>query len=102
MSFNGSGTFQINTTGQPVVTGTVISVTMFNAFTADIATGLTTCLTRDGQSLPTANIPMGGFKLTGVGAATVTGDALSYGRAATVTNLTVTGTTPSQPRSPAS
>jgi len=92
MSFNGTGTFNINSTGQPIVTGTIISSTMMNALTADLGTGLSTCITRDGQSTPTNNIPMGGFKLTGVGLATATGDALSYGRAATVTNLTATGT----------
>ncbi len=40
MSYNGTGLFQINTAGQPVVTGTVISSTAFNALTADLATGL--------------------------------------------------------------
>jgi len=39
VSYNGSGTFQINTSGQPVVTGTSISSTVFNALTADLATG---------------------------------------------------------------
>jgi hypothetical protein len=90
MSYNGSGVFNINTAGQPVVTGTVISSTAFNALTADLATGLTTALTKDGQTTPTANIPMGGFKITGIAAATTLGDALSYGRAATVSALTST------------
>lgn len=57
MSFNGSGTFVINSAGQPVVTGTVISSTMFNALTADLATGLSTCLTKDGQTAATQRIP---------------------------------------------
>jgi hypothetical protein len=57
MSYNGSGTFQINTTGQPVVTGTVISSTAFNALTADLATGLSTAITKDGQTATTARIP---------------------------------------------
>ena len=58
MSYNGSGTFQINTTGQPVVTGTVISSTAFNALTADLATGLSTAITKDGQTATTARIPL--------------------------------------------
>lgn len=33
----------------------------------DIATGLTTALTKDGQTTPTANLPMGGFIHTNVG-----------------------------------
>ena len=57
MSYNGSGTFQINTTGQPVVAGTVISSTAFNALTADLATGLSTAITKDGQTATTARIP---------------------------------------------
>jgi len=57
MSYNGSGTFQINTTGQPVVTGTIISSSAFNALTADLATGLSTAITKDGQTTTTARIP---------------------------------------------
>jgi hypothetical protein len=57
MSYNGSGTFQINTSGQPVVTGTVISSTAFNALTADLATGLSTAITKDGQTATTVRIP---------------------------------------------
>jgi hypothetical protein len=56
MSFNGSGTFQINTSGQPVVTGTVISSSAFNALTADLATGLSTAITKDGQTATTVRI----------------------------------------------
>jgi hypothetical protein len=57
VSYNGSGTFNINTAGQPVVTGTVISSTAFNALTADLGTGLSTALTKDGQTVATARIP---------------------------------------------
>jgi hypothetical protein len=32
----------------------------------DFATGINTCLTKDGQNTPTANLPMAGFKHTGV------------------------------------
>ena len=56
MSYNGSGTFQINSSGQPVITGTVISSTAFNALTADLATGLSTAITKDGQTTTTARI----------------------------------------------
>lgn len=75
MSFNGSGTFQINTAGQPVVSGTVISSSAFNALTADLATGLSTCITKDGQTTPTANIPMGNNKITGLAVGTAATDA---------------------------
>jgi hypothetical protein len=80
MSYNGSGTFNINTAGQPVVTGTVITSTAFNLLTADLASGLTTALTKDGQTTPTANIPMGTFKITGLGAGTALTDAAQFGQ----------------------
>ena len=57
MSYNGSGTFLINTAGQPVVPSTIISSATFNALTADLATGLTTAITKDGQTTTTARIP---------------------------------------------
>ena len=95
MSYNGSGTFNINSAGQPVVSGTVISSTAFNALTADLGTGLTTALTKDGQTTPTANIPMGTYKITGLGAGTVATDAVRLGQLqnfSTGTLITVAGT----------
>jgi hypothetical protein len=94
MSYNGSGTFVINSTGQPVVTGTIISSTAFNALTADLATGLSTALTKDGQTTPTGNLPMGTFKFTGLGAGSAATDSANI---AQVQNsfgsfLTVAGT----------
>jgi hypothetical protein len=94
MSYNGSGTFNINTAGQPVVTGTTITSTAFNLLTADLATGLSTALTKDGQTTPTANIPMGTFKITGLGAGTAATDAAQFGQlqAGATQIATVTGT----------
>lgn len=37
---------------------------------SDIATGINTCLTKDGQNAATADLPMGGFKHTNVGVST--------------------------------
>lgn len=81
-SFNGSGTFVISGTGLPFVTGTTISSTVANQLNTDLATGLSTCLTKDGQTTPTANIKLGGYKLTNVGSATTSGDAIAYGQSA--------------------
>ena len=89
MSFNGTGTFLINTAGQPVVTGTTITSTAFNALTADLATGLSTAITKDGQTVVTGNIPLNGFKVTGVGAPTAINDALTYSQPAVVSTLIV-------------
>ena len=57
MSYSGAGVFNINSAGQPVVAATTISSTVFNAFTADIATGLSTAICKDGQTTTTASIP---------------------------------------------
>ena len=94
MSYNGSGTFVINSTGQPVVTGTVISSTAFNALTADLATGLSTALTKDGQTTPTANLPMGTFKFTGMGNGSAATDSatISQVQSSFGSFLTVAGT----------
>ncbi len=90
-AFDGSGTFVITGTGLPYVTNTLISSSVANTLNSDLAIGLSTCITKNGQTTPTANIPMGGFRVTGIGAATTTGDALSAGRPANVTTVTATG-----------
>jgi hypothetical protein len=62
--------------------------------TTDLAGGLTNTITKDGQSTPTANIPMGNFRITGLGAAVLATDAVRFGQLQTgaVNLLTVTGT----------
>lgn len=79
MPYNGSGTFTL-VTGNPVVTGTVINSTVHNNTNNDIASGLTNSLTRDGQSVPFGNLPMGGFKHTGAADASVAGQYVTYGQ----------------------
>jgi hypothetical protein len=95
MSYNGSGTFNINSAGQPVVSGTVISSTAFNALTADLGTGLSTALTKDGQTTPTANISLGTYKITNLGVGTAATDAARVSQLqnfSTSTLITVAGT----------
>lgn len=65
--YNGSGLFNIDSTGQPVAASTLIQASVFNALTADLATGLSTAITKDGQTTITANLPMSGYRHTGVG-----------------------------------
>jgi len=55
MSFS-SGTFSL-VAGNPVVTGTTISSTVQNNTLSDIATGLSTCILKDGTQVATAPIP---------------------------------------------
>lgn len=83
MSFNGSGTFVVNSTGNPVVTLTTISSTWANALTADLATGLSTAILKDGTQTITANIPWGSYKITGLGSGTLSTDAINLGQAQT-------------------
>jgi len=72
MSFDGSGTFTLAEAA--FVYDTVISETVMNSNLSDIATGLTTVITKTGVTTPTANLPMGGFKHTGVLAGTLLTD----------------------------
>lgn len=81
MSYNGSGTFLINTAGQPVVTGTVISSTTFNTLTADLGTGLSTAITKDGQTTTTSRIPF----IAGI-SSTLTTDSTSVGTGSIITS----------------
>ncbi len=75
MSYNGSGVFVVNSSGQPVVASTLITSAAFNAYTSDAATGMSNAICKDGQTTITANIPLSTFKLTGVGDGTLKQDA---------------------------
>lgn len=56
-----------------------------------IVIGLNNCLTRNGENSPSANIPFGTFKLTGLGAATARTDAASLANIQDATGLWVAG-----------
>jgi hypothetical protein len=77
MARNGTGTYSLPA-GNPVVTGTAISSTWANTTLSDIGTALSQSLSQDGQTPVTANLPMGGFKLTGLAAGTTAGDSVRY------------------------
>lgn len=78
MSWNGSGTYVLPPAYTPAVNGTIIDAADYNGALTDIATGITNALTKDGQNSPTANIPMGGFKLTGLAAGSADGNSVRY------------------------
>ena len=90
MAFNGSGTYNLPA-GNPVVTGTTISSSTTNTTNSDIATALTNCITRDGQSTPSANLPMNAKKLTGLAAGTSAGDSVRYEQVLLLVGGTMTG-----------
>jgi len=55
-----------------------ITASRMDAEFDNYATGLEACLNRNGENSPSANIPMGGFKFTGVAAASAAGEFLRY------------------------
>lgn len=93
MPFNGNGSFTpLPPPDYPAVAGTSIIADYFNNVMQDVFDGLSNTLTRDGQSPAQANLPMGGFKFTGAGKATATGQFLTWGQtSANLGTLSVTG-----------
>lgn len=79
MARNGSGVYSLPA-GQPVVTGTTISSTVHNTLMSDIAGALTTSIASDGQTTPTADLKMGGYKLRNLANAAVSTDAVNLGQ----------------------
>src|SRR5258708_36217749 len=73
MPFNGAGVYSLHAADFPAVTQTVMSWTHYNNVLNDVATGLSLCLTKDGQQVATANIPFGGFRATNVGITAIAG-----------------------------
>jgi hypothetical protein len=78
MPRNGSGTY--TRPQADYVPGTTILATSVNSDLNDMAQALTASLARDGQTTPTANIPLGGFRITGLGNATSATDAATLGQ----------------------
>jgi hypothetical protein len=63
MPRNGSGTY--TRPQSDYVPGTTILATSVNSDLNDMAQALTASIARDGQTIPTANLPMGNFRHTG-------------------------------------
>lgn len=101
MSWNGSGVFnRIYSWSADAAAGIDITASRMDADTNSITSnGFGNTLTRDGQGFATSNLPMGGFKHTGVANGSVATEYLAYGQlqspaslAITVSGLTVTST----------
>lgn len=82
MPYNGSGVYNPPSAPTfPAIPNTTIESTKFNDTILDIAiNGLTKCITRDGQSPAQANLPMAGFRHTGVGNAVSATDYAAFGQ----------------------
>lgn len=81
MAWNGLGQYVLNPLYDPETNGNVIDAVKHNGRFNDLATGITACLAKNGENTPTANLPMGGFKHTGVAAATAAGQYVEYAQA---------------------
>jgi hypothetical protein len=66
----------------PAVTNTTINSSYFNNVMNDLFAGLGQVVTRSGQSPWTANLPAGGFKLTGLAVGAANGESVAFGQAA--------------------
>lgn len=81
MAFNGSGTFnRVHNWVSDRDASVPITASRADAEDDGFATGLSTCITKDGQTTITANLPMAGFKHTGVGNAAARTDYLAAGQ----------------------
>ncbi len=75
-----SGTYSLPA-GNPTVTQTTISSAGWaNPTLADIGNELTNSIPRDGQAPPTANIPFGGYKITGLANGSAATDSVALGQ----------------------
>ena len=90
MSRDANGTYSLPS-GNPVSNGTTISATWANTTLTDIGSELSNSLDKGGRTTPTANIKLGGFKLTGLAAASANGDAVRYEQGNIVGETSVTG-----------
>ena len=82
MAFNGSGVFnRLYSWVTDAANALFIDATRMDNEMNGMATGLSTCLTKDGQTTPTANIPLGGFKITGLAAGVAGTDAVNLTQA---------------------
>jgi hypothetical protein len=84
MSRNGSGVYSLPA-GNPVVSGTTISSTWANTTLSDIQNALTQSVAADGQTTITGALKMGNNKVTGMGTATASGDAVEFAQFSTPT-----------------
>jgi hypothetical protein len=70
MPRNGNGLFTLVPGVNPVVPNTLIDANWANPTMNDVAQALSASLSSDGQTSPSGNLPMAGFKHTNVGKAT--------------------------------
>ena len=87
MPRNGSGNFSLPAINSPVVDGTLITASNFNAITADLSTAITNSIATNGESVVTGNIPMSGYRMTGMGNGVLAQDSATVGQVTLSANL---------------
>jgi len=81
MAFNGTGTFsRLYNWVTDKVNAIPITASRFDAELDGMATGLSQCITKDGQTTITANIPFNSNKITGLGNGTARTDVINVGQ----------------------
>ncbi|MFZ9147005.1 MAG: hypothetical protein ACO21H_07135 [Sediminibacterium sp.] len=81
MAFNGSGTFtRIYNWVIDKANSIPITASRMDGELDGIAAGLSNCITKDGQTTITANIPFANYKITGLGNGTTRSDAINAGQ----------------------
>ncbi len=81
MPFNGSGTFTRDYVWvNDKIAGTPITASRVDDDSDDFASGLSSVITKDGQTLLTANIPFANFKITGLGNGSARNDSIALGQ----------------------
>jgi hypothetical protein len=81
MAFNGSGTFnRIYNWVTDKANGFKITASRMDGEFDGIATGLSQCITKDGQTIVSANIPLNNYKITGLGNGTIRTDSINVGQ----------------------
>jgi hypothetical protein len=78
MSRNGSGSYSPPGASFPAVAGTTILSASYNNVVNDIASALTQSIANDGQTTISANLPMSGFKFTGLAVGASAADSVLY------------------------
>lgn len=91
MPFSGGNYSAPSNSWNPAVTGTTINATDWATLLADLSTALSTCVLKDGSQTVTGNLPMSGFKLTGLSAGSTSGDSVRYEQVLLLTGGTMTG-----------
>lgn len=96
MSYSSGSYAAPSSSWNPAIDGTDIDAADWAALLSDLSVALSTCMLKDGTQAVTANLPMSGFKLTGLGNGSAASDSATISNIQNATGIyvgTVGGTT---------